>query len=170
MAAANEQVSNTSTAHSLQLDIVSLSGALWSGEVREVSLPGSEGRFGVMARHTPLLTILAEGMLHIHPVSGEPLQIYVCGGYVEVQPDKVFVLADLAARSEDLDQARGSGAGCSHLATGHQPDRHRLRTGAYGVTASLQRQSAPWCFSLAMARSRRAALCRRAATRHVTHC
>ncbi|CAD0311227.1 MULTISPECIES: ATP synthase F1 subunit epsilon [Xanthomonas] len=110
MAAANEQVSNTSTAHSLQLDIVSLSGALWSGEVREVSLPGSEGRFGVMARHTPLLTILAEGMLHIHPVSGEPLQIYVCGGYVEVQPDKVFVLADLAARSEDLDQARAEAA------------------------------------------------------------
>ncbi|MFC7520168.1 ATP synthase F1 subunit epsilon [Xanthomonas populi] len=110
MAASNEQASNTPTAHSLQLDIVSLSGALWSGEVRQVMLPGSEGRFGVMARHTPLLTILAEGMLHIRPVSGEPLQIYVCGGYVEVQQDTVFVLADLAARSEDLDKARAAAA------------------------------------------------------------
>lgn len=91
----------------LALDIISLAGLLWSGEVREVSLPGSEGRFGVMARHTPLLSTLREGMLSVYPADASPpLQVYVSGGYVEVQPGRVIVLADIALRSEDLDQAR----------------------------------------------------------------
>lgn len=94
----------------LHLDIVSLTGPLWSGQVREVSLPGSEGRFGVMARHLPMLSLLREGMLHVHPAQGEPEQIYVSGGYVEVQPDRVLVVADLAERNADLDAARAQAA------------------------------------------------------------
>ncbi len=91
----------------LSLQIISLAGELWSGEVREVSVPGSEGRFGVMARHAPLLGTLREGMVSVYPLGAEPpLQVYVTGGYVEVQPGKVIVMADLALRSEDLDQAR----------------------------------------------------------------
>ncbi|RYF50382.1 MAG: ATP synthase F1 subunit epsilon, partial [Cytophagaceae bacterium] len=45
------------------LTVVSLTGAQWEGEVREVSLPGEQGRFGVMARHTPMLSTLREGMI-----------------------------------------------------------------------------------------------------------
>lgn len=91
----------------LALEIISLTGLLWSGEVREVSLPGSAGRFGVMARHTPLLSTLRKGMLNVYPAdTATPLQVYVSGGYVEVQPGRVIVLADIALRSEDLDQAR----------------------------------------------------------------
>lgn len=94
----------------LQLDVISLTGPLWSGQVREVSLPGREGRFGVMARHLPMLSLLREGMLHLHPAQGEPERIYVSGGYVEVQPDRVLVVADLAERNEDLDAARARAA------------------------------------------------------------
>ncbi len=98
-------------AQPLALQIISLTGEQWSGEVREVSLPGSEGRFGVMARHVPILSILREGMVHIHPAGGEaPLQVYVSGGYAEVQPDKVIVMADLAVRDAHLDQARAEAA------------------------------------------------------------
>jgi F-type H+-transporting ATPase subunit epsilon len=94
-------------AHGLSLQIISLAGELWNGDVREVSLPGSEGRFGVMAQHAPLLATLREGMVSVYPVPPEPpLHVYVSGGYVEVQPGKVIVLADLALRSDDLDQAR----------------------------------------------------------------
>lgn len=98
-------------AHGIALQIISLVGELWSGDVREVSLPGSEGRFGVMASHAPLLSTLREGMVSVFPVGSEPpLHVYVSGGYVEVQPGKVIVLADLALRSEDLDQARAEAA------------------------------------------------------------
>ena len=91
----------------IALQIISLADELWSGEVREVSLPGSEGRFGVMARHAPLLATLREGMVSVYPLKAEPpLHVYVSGGYVEVQPGKVIVMADLALRSEHLDQAR----------------------------------------------------------------
>ncbi|MFT4248726.1 MAG: ATP synthase F1 subunit epsilon [Pseudomonas sp.] len=94
----------------LHLDVISLTGPLWSGQVREVSLPGRDGRFGVMARHVPMLSLLREGMLHLYPAQGEPERIYVSGGYVEVQPDRVLVMADLAERSDDLDQARAQAA------------------------------------------------------------
>jgi F-type H+-transporting ATPase subunit epsilon len=100
----------TETPHTLQLQIISLSGHAWSGEVREVSLPGGAGRFGVMARHLPMLSTLREGMVHIVPVEGEPLDVYVSGGHVEVQPDQVTVMADLAARNNDLDAARAQAA------------------------------------------------------------
>ena len=94
-------------AQGFSLQILSLAGELWNGEVREVSMPGSNGRFGVMARHTPLLGTLREGMVSVYPLTPEPpLHVYVSGGYVEVQPGKVIVMADLALRSDDLDEAR----------------------------------------------------------------
>jgi F-type H+-transporting ATPase subunit epsilon len=99
-------------AHGFSLQIISLVGELWTGDVREVTLPGSEGRFGVMAQHAPLLSTLREGMVSVYPVEPEPpLHVYVSGGYVEVQPGKVIVLADLALRSDDLNQARAQAAG-----------------------------------------------------------
>ncbi|NJC38822.1 F-type H+-transporting ATPase subunit epsilon [Xanthomonas arboricola] len=89
------------------LTVVSLTGAQWEGRAREVSLPGERGRFGVMARHTPMLSTLREGMILIYPETGEqPFQLYVSGGFVEVQPTHVAVLADLALRSEDQDRAK----------------------------------------------------------------
>jgi len=94
-------------AQGFSLQILSLAGELWNGEVREVSMPGSNGRFGVMARHAPLLGTLREGMVSVYPLTAEPpLHVYVSGGYVEVQPGKVIVMADLALRSDDLDEAR----------------------------------------------------------------
>jgi len=94
----------------LRLEVVSLAGPIWSGEVREVELPGSQGRFGVLVRHTPLLTTLREGLLRVVPLQGEPLEIYVSGGFVEVQPDLVTVLADLAARDADWEHAQAEAA------------------------------------------------------------
>lgn len=99
------------TTHPVALQVISLTGELWSGDVREVRLPGSQGEFGVMAQHAPLLSTLREGMLTIHPVAeAHPMHIYVSGGYVEVQPGRVIVLADLALRSDNLDAARAQTA------------------------------------------------------------
>ena len=98
-------------ARGLSVQIISLTGDIWSGDVREISLPGSEGRFGVLAQHAPLLATLREGMVSVYPLDAEPpLHVYVSGGSVEVQPGKVIVLADLGLRSEDIDEARARAA------------------------------------------------------------
>jgi len=98
-------------AQGLSVQILSLTGEIWSGDVREISLPGSEGRFGVLAQHAPLLATLREGMVSVFPLAAEPpLHVYVSGGHVEVQPGKVIVLADLGLRSENLDDARARAA------------------------------------------------------------
>jgi F-type H+-transporting ATPase subunit epsilon len=99
-----------SDAPALVLEVVSLAGPIWSGDIREVDLPGSAGRFGVLPRHTPLLTTLREGMLRVVPRQGEPLDIYVSGGFVEVQPDRVTVMADLAVRDADWEHAQAEAA------------------------------------------------------------
>lgn len=94
-----------STQASFPLRVVSLAGLCWEGVVREASVPGAAGRLGIMAGHQPLLAPLVEGFIHLFPVQGGPLQLHVSGGYVEIQPGEVIVLADLAARSASRDAA-----------------------------------------------------------------
>ncbi len=93
------------------LAIVSLTGSQWEGDVRELSVPGQLGRFGVMAGHTPMLSTLREGLMLIYPASSQtPIQLYLSGGFAEVQPERVTVMADLALRSDDQDKARAEAA------------------------------------------------------------
>ncbi|WCM91721.1 ATP synthase F1 subunit epsilon [Acidovorax sp. NCPPB 2350] len=94
----------------LHLEIAHMEGLVWAGPVRVASLPGTEGAFGVLRGHTPLLTLLREGFVHIETAGGEHVQVFVSGGYAEIQPSRVTVLADTAVRSADLDAARAEAA------------------------------------------------------------
>src|SRR6187402_2533073 len=76
-----------------------------SHEVDEVSLPGIEGDFGVLPGHTPFFTALRTGAMWYRQ-GAEKHSLLVSIGFVEVLPDKVSVLAQVAERAEDLDQAR----------------------------------------------------------------
>ncbi|HXN10371.1 MAG TPA: F0F1 ATP synthase subunit epsilon [Steroidobacteraceae bacterium] len=89
----------------IQLDIVSAEGEIFSGPARMVFLPGSEGDLGITPRHAPLLTLLKPGEVRVQPPEGEEQSFYVGGGALEVQPRKITVLADTAARARDLDEA-----------------------------------------------------------------
>jgi F-type H+-transporting ATPase subunit epsilon len=89
----------------IQLDIVSAEGEIFSGPARMVFLPGSEGDLGITPRHAPLLTMLKPGEVRVQPPEGEEQSFYVGGGALEVQPRKITVLADTAARARDLDEA-----------------------------------------------------------------
>lgn len=71
--------------------------------------PGRASRTGAGAP-TTLLTRLREGTVRIEPVEGEPVRVRVAGGYAEIQPDPVTVLADAAVRSAELDAARAEAA------------------------------------------------------------
>jgi F-type H+-transporting ATPase subunit epsilon len=94
----------------IQVDIVSAEGQIFSGPASMVFLPASEGEIGVAPRHAPLLTLLKAGEVRVRTPEGEEHWFYVGGGALEVQPKKVTVLADTAARAKDLDEAAAAAA------------------------------------------------------------
>src|SRR6266850_5507987 len=85
-------------------DLVSPEKLLFSGLVEQVDVPGSEGDFGVLAGHASLMTTLRPGILVLHRESGA-LKVVVNGGFAEVNPDGLTVLADLAVPVDDFDTA-----------------------------------------------------------------
>ncbi|MGA8706673.1 MAG: F0F1 ATP synthase subunit epsilon [Steroidobacteraceae bacterium] len=89
----------------IQVDIVSAEGEIFSGPAAMVFLPASEGDIGVAPRHAPLLTLLKAGEVRVKTPEGEEQSFFVGGGVLEVQPKRVTVLADTAARAKDLDEA-----------------------------------------------------------------
>jgi F-type H+-transporting ATPase subunit epsilon len=90
---------------SIHVDIVSAEGEIYSGAAKMVFLPAAEGEIGVAPRHAPLLTLLKAGEVRVQPLEGPELSFFVGGGALEVQPARVTVLADTAARARDLDEA-----------------------------------------------------------------
>jgi F-type H+-transporting ATPase subunit epsilon len=87
-----------------QFDLVSPERLLFSGEVEQVDVPGSEGYFGVLADHAPMVAILRPGILTVKAAGGEQ-KIVVLGGFAEVSASGLTVLADVATAVEDVDHA-----------------------------------------------------------------
>lgn len=87
------------------LTVVSAEQKIFSGVVESIQVTGSEGELGILAGHTPLLTSIKPGIVKIMQQGKEEV-IYVSGGFLEVQPGNVIVLADTAIRGEDLDKER----------------------------------------------------------------
>ena len=92
-------------ANTIHVDIVSAEGQIFSGEASMVFVPGSRGDLGIAPRHAPLLTTLKAGEIRVQSEGAEEQSFYVGGGSLEVQPNRVTVLADTAARAKDLDEA-----------------------------------------------------------------
>ncbi len=86
-------------------NLVSPEKLLFSSEVTQVDLPGTEGDFGVLAGHAPVVTTLRPGILVIHGEAGEQIKIVVNGGFAEVGAAGLTVLAETAAPLEDFDRA-----------------------------------------------------------------
>ena len=85
------------------LRVVSVERSLFEGEVEFIIANGADGELGVLARHAPLMTILKPGSLRIQEVLGGPEQVlFVGGGFLEVLPDRVTVLADVAEHAEEI--------------------------------------------------------------------
>jgi F-type H+-transporting ATPase subunit epsilon len=92
-------------APTIQVDIVSAEGEIFSGPATEVFAPASQGELGIHPRHAPLLSLLKAGEVRVRTPEGEEHFFFVGGGALEVQPHKVTVLADTALRAKDLDEA-----------------------------------------------------------------
>ena len=91
-------------AMTVNLNVVSVEEAIFSGRIESLQITGSEGELGIMPGHAPLLTSLKPGMARIVKYGGEEEILYLSGGMLEVQPNNVTVLADVVTRGEDLDQ------------------------------------------------------------------
>ena len=92
-----------------RLDIVTVERAVYSEEVDMVIAPGVEGQLGILPHHTPLMTTLQAGELRIKKGGGE-VSLAISGGFLEVRPDRVVVLADAAEKAEEIDVARAEAA------------------------------------------------------------
>ena len=93
-------------ANTIHVDVVSAEEQIFSGEAEFVVLPGIMGELGIYPRHAPLLTQIKPGVVRIRlPGQSEDELVFVQGGFLEVQPSRVTVLADTAIRAKDLDEA-----------------------------------------------------------------
>jgi F-type H+-transporting ATPase subunit epsilon len=90
----------------LHVDVVSAEEQIFSGEAKFVALPGESGELGILPKHTPLITRIKPGAVRIERPDGTEEFVFVAGGILEVQPNRVTVLADTAIRGKDLDEAK----------------------------------------------------------------
>jgi len=94
---------------SIKVDIVTPEKMLYSGDVEMVTLPGTNGQMGILRGHAPLLSTLDIGEIVLHSREGNEY-LAVSGGVVEVRPDKVTILADVAEAGTEIDEDRAAAA------------------------------------------------------------
>jgi F-type H+-transporting ATPase subunit epsilon len=94
---------------SFKIDIVTAERVVYSEEVDAVVAPGVQGQLGILPHHAPLMTTLQAGELLVRK-GGEEETMAISGGFLEVRPDHVIVLADQAERAEEIDAARAEAA------------------------------------------------------------
>jgi F-type H+-transporting ATPase subunit epsilon len=96
--------------HTFHVDVVSAQESIYSGEARFVVLPGEAGELGIYPRHTPLITRVKPGSVRIEKPDGSEEFVFIAGGILEVQPNRVTVLSDTAIRGKDLDEEKANEA------------------------------------------------------------
>jgi F-type H+-transporting ATPase subunit epsilon len=94
---------------SIKLEIVTAERVVYSGDVDVVVAPGAEGQLGILPHHAPLMTLLQAGELRARRGEQEDVMA-ISGGFLEVRPDRVIVLADHAERAEEIDIERAEAA------------------------------------------------------------
>lgn len=92
-------------AMTIHCDIVSAEHEIFSGRVTKLSATGSIGELGILPGHAPLLTGIRPGPVRLEMDNGEEEVFFASGGFLEVQPGVVTILADTAQRAEDIDEA-----------------------------------------------------------------
>jgi F-type H+-transporting ATPase subunit epsilon len=93
----------------IKLDIVTAERQVYSGEVDMLVAPGIDGQLGILPHHVPLMTILKAGEM-VAEKDGNGICWAISGGFLEVRPDRVIVLADAAERDDEIDIERAESA------------------------------------------------------------
>jgi F-type H+-transporting ATPase subunit epsilon len=93
----------------LHLEIVTPERRAFEGDVDEVIVPGSEGELGILPHHAPLISLLGQGVLRLKS-GGQEQEFAIFGGFLQVRPDRVVVLAETADVSSEIDLERAERA------------------------------------------------------------
>jgi F-type H+-transporting ATPase subunit epsilon len=120
----------------IKLDIVTAERSVYSDDVDIVIAPGIDGELGILPKHTPLMTMLQPGEL-IARKGSEEYSLAISGGFLEVRPDRVIVLADSAERAEEIDIARAEEA--KKRAEKMMAEKYEPGEDAASVEAALRR-------------------------------
>jgi len=96
--------------NTIHVDVVSAEESIFSGEAKFVALPGEAGELGIYPRHTPLITRIKAGSVRVEKADGTEEFVFVAGGILEVQPNRVTVMSDTAIRGKDLDEEKANAA------------------------------------------------------------
>jgi F-type H+-transporting ATPase subunit epsilon len=94
----------------IRCEVVSVERLVYEDDVDMVVVPGAEGEMGILAHHAALMTALVPGEIKIHKAGQDDVVLAVGGGFMEVRPDKVTILADSAEKAEEIDTARAEAA------------------------------------------------------------
>jgi F-type H+-transporting ATPase subunit epsilon len=120
----------------IHLEIVTPARRVFDGDVDEVVVPGSEGELGILPHHAPLVSMLGQGCLRLKK-DGQEEVMAIFGGFVQVRPDRVVVLAETAdvASDIDLERAQRARAEAERMLEGGLVEEEDLAT----ARAALQR-------------------------------
>lgn len=88
----------------LEVDLVAADRKVWSGAAKQVSAPAADGEIGILAGHTPLLSVLRGGTVRVTAVDGNDVTVGISGGFLSVDSDAVTIVVD----ASDLDVSIGS--------------------------------------------------------------
>jgi F-type H+-transporting ATPase subunit epsilon len=122
----------------IKLDVVTAEKLVYSEQVDMVIAPGIEGELGILPSHAPLMTMLKPGGLRIKKGADE-IDLAVSGGFLEIRPDHIIVLADAAERADEIDIARAEAA--------KKRAQERMNTNSPGIDRA--RSEAALCRALA---------------------
>ena len=132
-------------ANSIKLEIVTPDRKLLSEEVEYVGAPGINGEFGVLPNHIPFLSALGIGSLY-YKKNGKRYYVFVAGGFAEVTPTKVSVLAEVAEKAEEIDVERARKAReRSEMRLREQKDREAYARARAALARALQRMKCREC-------------------------
>lgn len=88
----------------LEVDLVAADRKVWSGAAKQVSAPAADGEIGILAGHTPLLSVLRDGVVRVTAVDGDDVTVGISGGFLSVDSDAVTIVVD----ASDLDVSVGT--------------------------------------------------------------
>jgi F-type H+-transporting ATPase subunit epsilon len=100
---------NKKSNNGIKLDIVTTEQVVFSGLVNYIAVPGIDGELGILPHHSALITMLKPGELKIRR-ENEEICVAVGGGFVDISPERVIVLADIAERDDDIDMQKAEEA------------------------------------------------------------
>jgi len=129
----------------IKLEIITTERVVYSSSVDMVIVPGIDGELGILPHHTLLMTMLKPGEVRIK-VGAEEQCVVVCGGFLQVLPDQVVILADAAERIEEIDLARAEAA--------RRRAEERIKTGMKGDVLVKEEIALRWALARVTAADR----------------